>query len=222
MWTIPDGQVKTFDDLFNDFLACRSALTHAGVDRAATVVSLVGNRPIFFPLFAACMDLGLALVAVGDATDAEAAALAGHARASAVVTDREFAPGWGTRTALTDGTMVLRLDDPADAVPYGESVVLKLTSGSTDVPKAAVASETHLVNDGRHIIEAMGIRATDVNFTCIPLSHSYAIGNIVMPLLWQGTGVGAATVVQSGAVRRGLSPAAARPYFPACRSCSIG
>jgi long-chain acyl-CoA synthetase len=47
----------------------------------------------------------------------------------------------------------------------------------------------HLVNDGRHIIEAMGIEPTDINFTCIPLSHSYAIGNVVMPLLWQGTRV---------------------------------
>ena len=47
----------------------------------------------------------------------------------------------------------------------------------------------HLVNDGRHMIEAMGIAPADVNFACIPLSHSYALGNIVMPLLLQGTGV---------------------------------
>ena len=70
-----------------------------------------------------------------------------------------------------------------------ESVVLKLTSGSTDLPKAAVAGVHHLVNDGRHVIEAMGIGADDINLACIPLSHSYALGNIVMPLLLQGTGV---------------------------------
>jgi len=67
--------------------------------------------------------------------------------------------------------------------------VLKLTSGSTDLPKAAIASEVHLINDGRHIIEAMGIEARDVNFACIPFSHSYALGNIVIPCLWQGTSV---------------------------------
>jgi len=67
--------------------------------------------------------------------------------------------------------------------------VLKLTSGSTDLPKAAVASDEHLANDGRHIIEAMGIRPTDVNLSCLPLSHSYALGNVVMPLFLQGTGV---------------------------------
>ncbi len=42
----------------------------------------------------------------------------------------------------------------------------------------------------------MGIGADDINLACIPLSHSYALGNIVMPLLLQGTARGAAAVVQ--------------------------
>ena len=54
------------------------------------------------------------------------------------------------------------------------------------------------MNDGRHVIEAMGIGPADINFTCIPLSHSYALGNVVMPLLWQGTGV---------ALRQSFNPA---------------
>jgi long-chain acyl-CoA synthetase len=134
------------------------------------------------------MDRGAVLVAGCDATEAEAVALVRQARASAVITDRELLPTSWSRTPLNDGALMFRLDDPADLSPdYGESVVLKLTSGSTDLPKAAVAAEAHLINDGRHIIEAMGLRATDINFTCIPLSHSYAIGNVIMPLIWQGT-----------------------------------
>lgn len=43
------------------------------------------------------------------------------------------------------------------------------------------------MNDGSQIIEAMGIGRDDINLGCIPLSHSYAIGNLVMPLLLQGT-----------------------------------
>ena len=35
----------------------------------------------------------------------------------------------------------------------------------------------------------MSIGPDDVNFACIPLSHSYAIGNVVLPLLWQGSRV---------------------------------
>ena len=33
----------------------------------------------------------------------------------------------------------------------------------------------------------MGIRAHDVNYGVIPLSHSYGLGNLVAPLLMQGT-----------------------------------
>src|SRR5262249_25046422 len=55
------------------------------------------------------------------------------------------------------------------------------------------------VNDGRHIIAAMGIAPHDVNLAYIPMSHSYGIGNLVMPLLWQGT------------------PLALRPSFNAAR-----
>ena len=76
--------------------------------------------------------------------------------------------------------------------------MLKLTSGSTDLPKAAVATEHQLLNDGRHVVEAMGIGPADVNLACIPLSHSYALGNIVLPLMWQGTAV---------ALRQSFNPA---------------
>ena len=48
------------------------------------------------------------------------------------------------------------------------------------------------------MIDAMGIAASDINFACVPLSHAYAIGNIVMPLLLQGTGV---------ALRQSFNPA---------------
>jgi len=185
--TVPDGGSRTFADLFADFSAIATALTRAGIGRGDTVVALVGNRPIFFPLFAACMDAGAALVAAGDTTDAEAVALVRQARAAAVITDRQALVPSRLQIALNDGTVLLGLDSPVEKPRYGASVVLKLTSGSTDFPKAAVASEAHLVNDGRHIVEAMGIGADDVNFTCIPLSHSYALGNVVIPLVCQGT-----------------------------------
>ena len=189
---LADGATVSFGDLAGECAAIQKTLADLGVAREATVVSLVGNRPTFFSLVAACAEAGAALLPLGDVTHAEAAALIETAGAAAVVTDRHLPglPRHGPRErVLASGVRILRLVDCADAPRYGPSVVLKLTSGSTDVPRAAVALEQHLVNDGRHVIEAMGIEAADVNFTCIPLSHSYAIGNVVMPLLWQGTAV---------------------------------
>ena len=170
--SLSDGNASTFSDLLGEFERIRVRLDACGVRPGAAVVAQVGNRAIFFPLFAACMDLGAAFVGLGDATDAEVSALVERSGAVAVVTEHGV-------------TTPPKTDTPS----FGKSVVLKLTSGSTDLPKAAVASERHLVNDGRHIVEAMGIGASDVNLSCIPLSHSYALGNVVMPLILQGTPV---------------------------------
>lgn len=187
--SLSTGMATTFAGLAGECTAIERALKDLGAGRGSVVVSVVGNRPLFFSVFVACLNAGAALVPLGEATDAEAAALIEQAGAAAVITDRDLPLHAPRERSLGSRVRLLRLDDRDDPSQYGPSVVLKLTSGSTLLPKAAIAREAHLVNDGRHIIEAMGIEPTDINFTCIPLSHSYAIGNVVMPLVWQGTRV---------------------------------
>jgi len=70
-----------------------------------------------------------------------------------------------------------------------EARVLKLSSGSTGMPKAIVCSIDNLVADARNICSTMDIRAGDTNLGAIPFSHSYGFSNLVMPLLIQGTAV---------------------------------
>lgn len=67
--------------------------------------------------------------------------------------------------------------------------LIKLTSGSTGMPKGIVASEATLEADCRNICATMDIRADDVNLGAIPMSHSYGFSNLVTPLLVQGTAV---------------------------------
>jgi len=187
--SLPDGRTITFADLLDDCSAIQRALNDLGTRRGACVVSFVGNRAVFFPLIVACMDLGAALLPLGEATDVEAATLVRQARPFAVIADRPL-PLHPIRESRVLGDLrVLRVPGGTRPPEYGESVVLKLTSGSTDLPKAAIASEMQLLNDGRHIIEAMGIGPGDINLAYIPLSHSYAIGNVIMPLFLQGTSV---------------------------------
>ncbi len=52
-----------------------------------------------------------------------------------------------------------------------------------------MTTEDQIAADGRALIEAMGIRPDDWQVGAIPVSHSYALGNIVGPLLLQGTPV---------------------------------
>jgi len=64
---------------------------------------------------------------------------------------------------------------------------VKLTSGTTGKLKQIFCSAVNLRADGEHIIRTMGIRLADRNLAIIPLGHSYGLGNLVMPLLLQGT-----------------------------------
>jgi acyl-CoA synthetase (AMP-forming)/AMP-acid ligase II len=186
---LSDGRSVTFSELLHQTEAVGRALVDAGIHAGSSVVTLVGNHPIFFPVLAACMEVGAAIVPLGEATDAEARSVVERSAAAAVITDRPLPLEAAGEMMVGDGIRLLSLGRQNGSISYGESVVLKLTSGSTDVPKAAIAHVQHLVNDGSHIVEAMGIGPDDVNLACIPLSHSYAIGNIVMPLLLQGTAV---------------------------------
>lgn len=67
--------------------------------------------------------------------------------------------------------------------------LIKLTSGSTGMPKGIVASEASLLADCRNICATMDIRPDDINLGAIPMSHSYGFSNLVAPLLMQGTAV---------------------------------
>ncbi len=76
-----------------------------------------------------------------------------------------------------------RADVPSDAR------LVKLTSGSTAMPKGIVTTEANLIADCTNICATMGITPDDVNLGAIPFSHSYGFSNLVMPLLVQGTPV---------------------------------
>ena len=70
---------------------------------------------------------------------------------------------------------------------YRGAAMLKLTSGSTGVPRATFTTESQLVADSRQIARAMGFGPTDTQLAAIPLSHAYGFSVLVIPLLLQGT-----------------------------------
>lgn len=64
---------------------------------------------------------------------------------------------------------------------------VKITSGSTGQPHKIYCKASHLIADGKNIIQTMKILDRDINLGLIPLGHSYGVGNLLMPLLLQGT-----------------------------------
>src|SRR5207248_5715643 len=65
-------------------------------------------------------------------------------------------------------------------------VLLKLTSGTTALPRAIRFRSEQLLADCRQICDTMEIGPNDLNFGVIPLSHSYGFSNLLTPLLALG------------------------------------
>ena len=76
---------------------------------------------------------------------------------------------------------------PRKRVRRRDLCLVKLTSGSTGRPRARRFTHAQMLGDGRQVCSTMGIRPDDLNFAVIPLGHSYGLGNLVIPLLAQGT-----------------------------------
>ena len=67
--------------------------------------------------------------------------------------------------------------------------LIKLTSGSTGKPRALPFTDAQMLADGRNVCASMRIASSDFNYALIPFGHSYGLGNLVVPLLAQGTAV---------------------------------
>jgi acyl-CoA synthetase (AMP-forming)/AMP-acid ligase II len=187
-----ERRVVTTRDLADDTAATAAALRQLGIGPGHAVACHVGNRSGYFSLLLACFDIGAALLPIdGSAPATEAEAVTARFEASALV-GPVGRHGAGPH-ALPGGLQLGRRDDPPQTLPPvagGAPVaMLKLTSGSTGIPKATLTTEEQLAADGRALTEAMGIRPDDWQVGAIPVSHSYALGNIVAPLFLQGTRV---------------------------------
>jgi long-chain acyl-CoA synthetase len=67
--------------------------------------------------------------------------------------------------------------------------LIKLTSGSTGEPRPLSFKDEQMLADGRSICSAMHILPEDLNVGIIPWGHSYGLGNLIVPLLTQGTAI---------------------------------
>jgi long-chain acyl-CoA synthetase len=168
--------VLTASRVWQSHLELRAQLSALGIRPGQLVVSAAGNRPGAIPLMLACLSLGAPVMPID---------------ASATATDvNDFAARFGAFAVVLPQGPDLRIrQQQADPATYADAALLKLTSGSTGFPKAILAHESHLIADGARIIAAMGIGAGDTQLAVIPLSHAYGFGNLVMPLLLQGTAI---------------------------------
>jgi acyl-CoA synthetase (AMP-forming)/AMP-acid ligase II len=181
----------TAADLWDGAAEQRARLERLGAGPDQLVIYAGGNKPALLALWLACRSCGSALMPVdGGTTTAEIGELARRFGASFAILG-EDAPlaELGPAERYTAGLAIIRPDTAPVPQLYRGAAVLKLTSGSTGLPKATFTTEQQLLDDTAHIMEAMDIRPDDCQMSAIPLSHAYGIGNLVVPLLVCGTAI---------------------------------
>lgn len=189
IYALSENRAISFDEVWRDLAHFRQALRAAHLPARSFIVSLVGNRAGFVPALAATLDHGAALIPLDPGSVlGEVWKLVEQFGASAVIAPATTeVPAVESLIALPSGLALFRIGSSSHGAGIASAAVIKLTSGSEGRPKAVVYSEANLAADGRHIIEAMAIGPEDVNLAAIPLSHSYGLGNLVMPLILQGS-----------------------------------
>jgi acyl-CoA synthetase (AMP-forming)/AMP-acid ligase II len=180
----------TAADIWDAHRRCADRLTRVAVGPGHLVLSAAGNSPASVALLLACRAVDLPIMPIDAGTPLpELLALADRFAAAAIVVpatlDAEPRQARDPAVELDPG-LLLR---PHSRLPrcYPGAAMLKVTSGSTGPAQATVTTEAQLVADGAHIAAAMRIEPGDTQIAAIPLSHSYGLGVVVMPLLMQGT-----------------------------------
>ncbi len=173
------GLVTSRGALLDRAIDLAKDLGSAGVSQGDLVAIQLPNSVDFLATFVAVLRRDAIAVPIDrNATQNEVATILTHFAIRALV-----CRGVGGRTDVTSRTDAKPLRRP-DRTP-----LIKLTSGSSGLPKGILTSETNLTADCRNICSSMGIVETDRNLGVIPFSHSYGFSNLVTPLLLQGAAI---------------------------------
>jgi long-chain acyl-CoA synthetase len=176
--------------LWQTHLAHAARLTSLGVGSGDIVLIASGNRPGSVGLMLASWARGAAVMPVDAGTPRpEIEELAARFHASVIAVSSEaVAQHYPDAQALDDQLATVRREDsPPPSDQTRGAAVFKVTSGSTALPKAVIVPDAQIIADTDHIVEAMGIRPADTQVAAIPLSHAYGFGNLIMPMLLNGT-----------------------------------
>lgn len=170
-----------------------------GLPPRATVIGQLGNDPSWPALFLACLDLDLVLTPIeADISEPQLQDVLRVTQPQALI-------------------RVQSLERLSAAQISWESPcpdLLKITSGTTGLPRAIRVREEHLLADCRNICASMGIGPQDTNFGIVPFSHSYGFSNLITPLIYQGTRLVCSTDRVPRAVQQHLETSGAT-VFPA-------
>jgi len=162
--------LRTFADIESERSVWRDKLS--SLPKGSTILVQLAEDAAWPAIFLATLDLSLVMVPL----ETE---VAGQQLDNVVKVT-------GPHAAIRSKELSRLHSDPADwTAPQPD--LLKITSGTTGLPRAIRFRESQLFSDCRNICSSMGLLPEDINFGAIPFAHSYGFNNLVTPLLYQGT-----------------------------------
>lgn len=200
-----DGAVS-FDALDARVRRVAEGLRAAGLRRGDALLLMVPGRLAFLEAFLGAASAGIAPVPVDPSlTDDEAAYVAGHVRARAVVLPRARVPGLPrlrVEAPRLEAAFVLDADAPGegflpfdalhahDPAPHDPAVgatdlaAIVYTAGTTGRPKGALLTHANYLTTAEAFAEAAGLTASDRLLGLHPLHHAHAqVACLLAPLL---------------------------------------
>jgi len=189
---------RTFADLKEDVVALEGALRKLHLPPNPTIISNVGNRTGFIPLFIASVSSGSSFLPLDGGSPAREVLELADAYSADLIVVPAGAEGFSESTGAALESLPCGLaaftrvptDGPAWREPgETDALILKVTSGSTGFSKVAVTPEQNLISDGLHVAEAMGIESRDVSAATVPMAHAYGMGNLLLPLILKGSSI---------------------------------
>ena len=152
-----------------------------------------GNHPSFPALVLACLRAG------------RTASLFDSGFFGAARSQIEEKLGVTLRVTATDGMIAFEAcDRRAKETPGGGVCLYKLTSGTTALAETIGFTAEQLLADCDQVCATMGIRADDLNYGVIALTHSYGFSNLATPLLCCGVRLVVANDPLPRAIESGL------------------
>jgi len=149
----------------------------AALDPSAPVALAAPNGPSFLAAWLGLRRAGHPVLLLDDRTPAtEQRSVAAHLGAAAVVVCPERWPRRGS------GHHLERLDAPPPPLPPGAASI-RLTSGSTGMPRGIVHTSDALLADDRQLTATMGLGDRERILAAVPLSHAYGFASIALPAL---------------------------------------
>lgn len=173
------GDITTRLQLLRRSADIAGRLHASGIRRRDALAIQLPNGVDFVAAFLAALELDLVVIPIDrDAPETEVGRILAHFAVRGLVYRADRQTTSVSIREIAGGPAL-----PADAR------LIKLTSGSTGLPKGIVTTEANLVADCRNICRTMGIAPDDLNLGAIPFSHSYGFSNLVTPLLLEGVPV---------------------------------